>query len=321
MVDEGDGATDEQDGGGSGEDPTGREIAPLSLGDALGIVGEETRARILIELGEAWDEDQASFARLSFTELMERVGVEDSGRFNYHLDKLVGTFIQKTEEGYMLQVPGHLLYRAIVAGTLTERAAMDPTSVGECHRCGGTLTAQYEGSHVLAVTCDDCEQVMEAVPFPHRGTEGRSIEEVVDAAVQRNRHELSQLRRGVCHTCGAAVDRRLATDIDDFWEDPFGYDVYAVLSCRACNASFILHPVAAAVTAPPVVHFFADHGYDTFSLPSWKSPIKDAENATEIREEDPLTVVVPYELDGERLDVVLDADLTVVETTRERVTD
>ena len=35
----------------------------------------------------------------TFSELREAVGMRDSGQFNYHLDKLLGTFVRVTEEG------------------------------------------------------------------------------------------------------------------------------------------------------------------------------------------------------------------------------
>lgn len=44
---------------------------------------------------------------LSFTELRERVGVRQGAQFNYHLDKLVGHFVTKTDGGYSLRPTGH----------------------------------------------------------------------------------------------------------------------------------------------------------------------------------------------------------------------
>lgn len=52
-----------------------------SVTDALEVLGNEIRVSILRELAEA-------DGPLSFTELRERAGVRDTGKFNYHLEKL-----------------------------------------------------------------------------------------------------------------------------------------------------------------------------------------------------------------------------------------
>ena len=64
--------------------------ATLAPDDAFELLGNETRVRILQTLGTA-DEP------VPFSELHDRVGLRDSGQFNYHLDRLVGHFLQKTD--------------------------------------------------------------------------------------------------------------------------------------------------------------------------------------------------------------------------------
>lgn len=57
---------------------------------------DETRRRILAELHRASDRP------LRFSELRARTQTRDSSRFNYHLTRLVGTFVNRTEAGYDL---------------------------------------------------------------------------------------------------------------------------------------------------------------------------------------------------------------------------
>lgn len=80
------------------------------MDEALSIIGEETRANIILELGEARTIDPDRSNSLRFSKLMDRVDAEDSGGFNYHLDKLVETFGKETDEGYKLRLPGQLVY-------------------------------------------------------------------------------------------------------------------------------------------------------------------------------------------------------------------
>lgn len=75
--------------------------------DALSVLADETRLEVLRALAEA---ERA----LSFSELRKRAGVDDSGRFNYHLERLCEYFIRETADGYEL---GHTENRMMtVAG-------------------------------------------------------------------------------------------------------------------------------------------------------------------------------------------------------------
>ncbi|WP_438267488.1 DUF7347 domain-containing protein [Haladaptatus halobius] len=51
---------------------------------------------------------------LTFSELRERVGIRDTGRFNYHLSKLRERFVRETDDGYDL---GHAGERVILAAS------------------------------------------------------------------------------------------------------------------------------------------------------------------------------------------------------------
>jgi len=67
--------------------------------EAYALLADGTRVAIVRALGE-------SDGPRSFTALRERVGIRDSGRFNYHLQRLVGTFVERTECGYVLTEDG-----------------------------------------------------------------------------------------------------------------------------------------------------------------------------------------------------------------------
>ncbi|WP_435345575.1 DUF7347 domain-containing protein [Haloarchaeobius sp. HRN-SO-5] len=73
--------------------------------DALEVLGNEIRMAILRELADA-DEP------LAFSTLRERVGVRDTGKFNYHLSRLCEYYVRQTELGYEL---GHAGTRVVSA--------------------------------------------------------------------------------------------------------------------------------------------------------------------------------------------------------------
>ncbi|MGQ5516099.1 winged helix-turn-helix domain-containing protein [Halococcus saccharolyticus] len=99
--------------------------------DALSALGNETRVAILRELADADD-------TLSFSDLRDRVGIRDSGKFNYHLSELCAYFVRETESGYEL---GHAGTRVIDAATSRDepvpRDDSDAVDASEtCPVCG-----------------------------------------------------------------------------------------------------------------------------------------------------------------------------------------
>ncbi|GAA0199844.1 helix-turn-helix domain-containing protein [Haladaptatus pallidirubidus] len=106
---------------------------PETAIEALGTLASEHRIAILRELAVA-DEP------LAFSELRERVGIRDTGRFNYHLSKLRERFVRETDGKYEL---GHAGERVVLAttdldadGAATLAKAHGTDENGECAVCG-----------------------------------------------------------------------------------------------------------------------------------------------------------------------------------------
>ena len=96
-----------------------------SLTDPLEVLASEIRIGVLRELADA---DRP----LSFSELRERVDVRDSGKFNYHLNRLQSYFVRRSEGGYELHHAGS---RIVAAAD----GALDVGTVGDgdcCPVCG-----------------------------------------------------------------------------------------------------------------------------------------------------------------------------------------
>lgn len=298
-------------------------IEPLSFDEALSIIGEKTRARIIVELGKSKTTDPNSPNRLAFSELMNQVGIDDSGRLNYHLDKLVGTFVKKHERGYSLRLPGQLIYEAVVGGTLTDRQSIEPFTVGQCPKCDNQLTAAYHPDHLLTVECTSCETLYDAIHFPARGIGHRSDREILDAAFQRRHHKVAMMQRGVCHSCGGVIARALQPSATVTYgsgsvEDMAGLETYAVLACESCNTSLVGHPANVALSTPIVTGFFAEHDLDIALTRWWDPSIVTARDGIEVLCEDPRSVALPFTIEDDQLRVVIDDNLQVIEWERNR---
>jgi len=125
------------------------DAATLSPDDAFAVLGNETRVGILQALGGA-DEP------VSFSELRDRVGMRDTGQFNYHLDKLVGHFVRRSDEGYALRRAGERVVEAVLSGAVTDAPVLKPTVVDHpCPLCGAPVEVTFREERV-EMYCTEC---------------------------------------------------------------------------------------------------------------------------------------------------------------------
>lgn len=292
----------------------------LSPEEAFLLVANETRARIIQELGLAWSTDWPGI--ISYSALMDRVGAEDSGRFNYHLSKLTGRYVSDRDEGYKLNFPGLRIYRSIVAGTFTEDVTIHAFELDStCFDCQSKLEAQYSDT-LATITCPECGTRYGEYPFPPRGTTERERSELLAAADQRSRHHQSQYINGVCPWCGSEPSTRIETpetsDLASWANTPF--DVHILHQCDDCGG-LEGHSVGKRLLYhPAVIAFYYDHGSDLATIPSWKLEFAVTDRFTAIDSRDPWRLSVTVPQDSAVLRVTLDESLTVIETSRESTT-
>ena len=192
----------------------------LSPDEAFSVLGNETRIEILRALGAAGE-------TMSFSELYDAVDVDDSGQFNYHLDKLVDHFVAHEEAGYYLREPGNRVVEAVLSGAVTDDPVMERTRVGRsCHRCGAPVTAAWRAGSV-ELYCTDCEgtwsQARGGGPLGGEVDEGYLGRLLLPPAGLRERDPGAAVRTawlwttlevlacasGICPRCSAPVDRRV----------------------------------------------------------------------------------------------------------------
>lgn len=99
--------------------------------DVLSVLAHETRLEIVAELASAAEP-------LSFTALRERVGVRDTGKFNYHLTALCEYFVRETTDGYELGHAGERLAddAGVVAAASTRTGDDESGKASTCPVCG-----------------------------------------------------------------------------------------------------------------------------------------------------------------------------------------
>lgn len=247
------------------------ESPPLEPSEAFALLGNETRIAIMEALARAE-------APLGFNELRAAVGLRQGEQFNYHLDRLVGHFVEKRDDGYALRHPGRRVARAILAGTFTEDIVLEPEPIDEqCVYCGSDVEMSYDAGFI-SVRCTGCDGVVRQdhptgtymhYDLPPAGTNGRSREEIVDAAHVHYDSRLAPMVKGVCPECAHQVD--VSHEVcSDHEPEASGlcpdcetrFAVWTTGECGHCRYRRRFATWFAALDHPAVVSVFHDHGLE-----------------------------------------------------------
>lgn len=216
-------------------EPDGSTVKRFSAAEAFATLANPTRLAVLRTLWEAPDEP------LSFSELRSRVGVADSGNFNHHINRLVGHFLGRTDEGYRLRSPGKRVIRAIVADVVEDHRSFSPVEVDEaCPFCGGTAELRYVDGQLVArcLVCDGAGTHEEGFPpgtffrvdYPPSGLWDRSSEAVLSAAYAYYDFKSLPMMADVCPECASTID--VSVDACD------EHDVSDGQSCESCGTVY-----------------------------------------------------------------------------------
>lgn len=300
------------------------------LDDVFALLGNETRMGILREL---WDVREPFLPTaenaLSFTDLRERVGVSDPGQFNYHLSQLVGTFLARTEEGYVLPPNAVNMLRAAIVRSGIEDVSLTPTPAEDpCPLCGGGVEVLYADDR-LVVRCTACpgEYESEVSPkgtliasqtFPKPGVGGKDGQELWQATIDHSAIAAFGFLRGLCPECAVrpSVSTSVCTDhaTDGICEACGSTQAaLATVHCENCNFAWRVPAWIPAMIHPEVIGFFHDHGLDVdggLTLDAYNAFLNAQES---VRAVEPLRLEETIELDADELTVVVDDSLTVVD--------
>ena len=256
----------------------------------------------------------------TFSELREAVGTRDSARFNYHLDKLVGQFVTKTDDGYELTQAGKQIHGAIEAGAYTVTATIEPIELATpCPVCGGSRTLSY-ADETVTVDCDSCAAVA-AFGVPPSVFADCDREAIPDIAGRYLRTTFRKITSGFCPFCDGPIEptvRPISEAFDGHLEDT-GNDLAAQpddiphveYECTQCGATPTGGLGLVCFDHPAVVSFYYNRGVDVQEESIWNGIGFPPDRQT-IRATDPLEAAVSYTADGESITVVVDETLDVV---------
>lgn len=319
-----------------------REAASGGVGhhatDAFELLGNETRLAILLALWEAYVPHSEGNG-VPFSDLRERVGIRDSGQFNYHLGKLEGRFIKKSENGYELRRSGRKLVQSIISGTGIEEPTLEPTEIDvPCPECGAPTAITYENVFAYQV-CTECPGfgdprdehpagVLVAWTFEPTGLSSRSAEEVFTASTIKNFGRIAMRFEEICPDCSGPVEWSL--DICENHEVVSGQRCpncgrsNAILvreTCTVCKSAGHGSPGIKVLLHPAVISFYYEHGVeigftgslDFEDISRILALVKEFEE--EVLSTDPPRIRVTASHEGDELHLTLDQDMNVIEVS------
>lgn len=268
--------------------------------DAFQLLANETRLEILYALWTrpAWE--------ATFTELKSAVAMRDSGQFHYHLDRLAGTFIQRTDGGYTHLAGGITLYRAML-GILngpetTSSVALDIS----CPTCDRALELTYE-NQVLYARCASCEEAVLSTPFLPAGLENRTADDLLSAFDAWSRNLVDSLRDGVCPWCTSTVSH-------EFEQEEESGTVRLTHRCDRCQGFLTTSVGEAVLSDPAVVSFFYLLGRDVTTVPYWELPFCLTSDGVTVHSKQPWIVEQVIEYEGETLHLQFDDEMQTTVT-------
>lgn len=274
---------------------------------AFAALSDPTRLDILRALHEYARE--SGEATVGFADLRKRAGVEDGGRFRYHLNELRDQFVEKTDDGYRATYAGSEVVAAVLAGTYTGRDSLGPTELDDaCGRCGGTVTGRYVRGAV-DVTCENGHPLLRWT-LPPNAARDATVVELAAVATARIRHAIELALDGVCVKCYGEMRTRLETV-----EDENGAETPVFRGeCATCGAPLVGPAWLPLLVHPTAVAFYHDHGRPVQDALLWELGQVDDETTRPLDDGGARITVV---LDGDRLHATLDGTGAPVEVVTE----
>lgn len=307
--------------------------APLPPDDAFAVLGNETRMDVLQTLGSA-------DGPLSFSELRSRVGMRDSGQFNYHLEKLAGHFVHKDDDGYSLRQAGRAVVEAVLSGAITEDPVLEPAVIDfGCRLCGANIEVSYAEERVR-LYCTNCPGLyatspgsdiqanrsgygyVGSLPLPPAGIKGRSAFEVMKAAITRGHLDFVSAANDICPKCSAVMDHSVAVceahHVEEGVCEVCGNRHAAHVDSHCTNCIYGIDGILLnhLIGSLELRRFVAEQGLD---------PIVDGEQwgwdfEEEIRSSDPFEAQYTITVGDEAITLTVGPDFSVVETERREST-
>lgn len=314
--------------------------------EAFSVLGNETRLAILLALWEAYEpfaEDPTDYTKgneVTFTELRERVGMRDPGQFHYHLEKLIGRFVRKIDDGYELHPAGNRIVRTVIGSAGFEKESFPTSEINlDCQYCDAPTAITYQNYRLYHV-CTECEGrydledkhpsgVINAWRSKQAILSHRAAETILLAGFTEVYLQYALQIGGICPWCSGRVDHsfHICDAHDAAGDSPCPacgrrYEVAVRLVCTVCKATNItqIEVVPYISRHPAVAEFYREHGvehdytrFDLEFLSLFKTYVREVE--TELLSTKPLQVQFTIPLENGEHQLLVDEELNITDVS------
>jgi len=272
--------------------------------DAFGVLASDTRLAILETV---WASQIRQQGAIPYTRLKDEVEVADSGKFNYHLDKLRGRFVREEANGYVPEMQGIKALEPVLDGWFRDVEEDYKPVEGHCPVCGGGLQAGYHWN--FHVGCGECWASHLYYTVEPNALDQRDWRELLLAVERARQYKIAALLDGACPDCGGRTDfhwyrYRNPDESAPTRMKTVGCSVY----CTACMTGYSVTPGEFLRAHPRVREYCEEHGIDLDARPFWTYEWVLTDLTTVVHGEDPWRVEKVATVDGCRLAVVFDPD-------------
>jgi hypothetical protein len=314
--------------------PPAGDTSPPSPDEAFAVLGNEIRMDTLRVLA---DVDGAC----PFSDLYDAVDVDDSGHFNYHLDKLVDHYVRKTDAGYELTQAGNRVIEAVLSGAMTDAPVVEPTEIDQsCPYCSAPVEVSFREERVrlYCTSCagtfsrSDVESAGSApsghghigdVLLPPAGVRDRTPAEMTETAITWANLEFAAAASGICPRCAAPFEQSPDVcehhDVEDGLCDDCGrrYAVQIDNRCTNCTFGYGGTLLAILLDELPFLEHLVDHGVNPIAPSPEAFLALDMTYEETSVEVDPFAAQFSVAIDDDVLAVTVDDDLDVVDVQRD----
>lgn len=271
------------------------------------VLADETRLGVVEVLGDA--SGGGEYATLSYSEIRATLDDIDSGKLNYHLRKLRGRFVERTDDGYRLTLPGISVYQAISSGRFDRQSThVEPTEHPACcPDCDGTLVFSYRDGRYL-VECSSCATLLDRTALSPAAFDPEDPETLRAAGSARSFVNARCMYAGICPYCDARVETEITTDAEEFAASD-----YVAISrkwCTQCGWSGHSNVESVPMVHPHTRAFLLEHG---FVDDPHQTIVENVDSKSRILSRNPWRIEVRIESPAGTVRHVLDESLESVE--------
>lgn len=292
--------------------------------DAFALLSNTIRIDILEAVAIAQNEEEqsgAGMAALSFSDVYDRVDVDNTSKLSYHLGELTGTFLRKHEDGYSFTHAGERMVRFILAENYLSPSDFGPIETdGTCLFCGESTLEATLHEQYFVVRCSSCERPVTGyiiTPAQARSHEGADL---LESLKRKQATEYGLVQRGVCPECAGRIDTEVIPASEAALSDTVPVSLLTIGECRQCLRIYSGPLTYSVAYHPASVAFHWDHGVDIMETGMWEfhRHLHEGTWASERIDTDPDEYRVVLRRDDALLRVFLDETARVIRSERVR---